>query len=519
MGTGLQAAGRTRTLMALWVTAVGVAWVGQRILFDSSPGLGWGLWTALASGGLVAFTHGTRGRPGKTLLTLLALACILAFGATFTAAESAFALIFLSVTMLLSIAMLLAPDDGPGRLTVWLAILAPPVAAARALYETALRMGEAAQLLGDRKSVPLVRGALLTLPVVIAFALLLAGADPTFAGWRDSIAAALSSWVIVPRLVFFALLLVMTLGAFSFAVRNAPLPRPTLAGVLPAGAAPVLRIGGTERAMLLGSVAALFAVFLALQVSYFFGNAPAIAGSGVTYAEFARRGFGELSLVATGCTALMVLLDLLAARGARERIIRGVQLVLVGEMLLLLMSAFRRVSLYEAAYGFTTARLYAQAYMVVMAVVLGVLTLEILRGLDVNRLVMRSVFAGTLAFTGLTYWNHEGWIATKNIDRLRATGRVDLRYLTQQLSPNATPAIVRALPSLPPAPAAMIRECLTSRYAGWGSGDRDEWYEWNLARARARRALAKAGIPSSSARSQYSHTSRALCQAGQRSFS
>jgi len=60
-----------------------------------------------------------------------------------------------------------------------------------------------------------------------------------------------------------------------------------------------------------------FAAFLLLQLSYLFGNAPARIGSGVTFAEYARRGFAELTTVATLCTLLVVLLERWAARGAR----------------------------------------------------------------------------------------------------------------------------------------------------------------------------------------------------------
>jgi len=62
-----------------------------------------------------------------------------------------------------------------------------------------------------------------------------------------------------------------------------------------------------------------------------------------------------------------------------ERAARAISLLLVAETVLLLVSAFRRVLLYEAAYGFTTARLYAQVYMVVLALLLVLLAVE-LRG-------------------------------------------------------------------------------------------------------------------------------------------
>jgi Domain of unknown function (DUF4153) len=69
---------------------------------------------------------------------------------------------------------------------------------------------------------------------------------------------------------------------------------------------PVKWLGSTERLILLTSVAALFWLFLAVQVGYFFGNLPRIVASGVTFAEYARRGFGELSIVASASALLIV---------------------------------------------------------------------------------------------------------------------------------------------------------------------------------------------------------------------
>ncbi len=122
-----------------------------------------------------------------------------------------------------------------------------------------------------------------------------------------------------------------------------------------------------ERLIVLGAVALLFAVFEGLQLSYLFGNAPALAGSGITFAEYARRGFAELTVVASLCALLILGLERGARSGSRERAIRGLALAVIALLWVLLVSAFRRLWLYEEAYGFTTARLYAQVYMVVVA--------------------------------------------------------------------------------------------------------------------------------------------------------
>ncbi len=60
------------------------------------------------------------------------------------------------------------------------------------------------------------------------------------------------------------------------------------------------------------------------------------------------------------------------------------------EVELLLLSALRRLWLYEAAYGFTTLRLYAHAYMVVVALLLVLLASELWRGLEPGRAARRA---------------------------------------------------------------------------------------------------------------------------------
>jgi len=171
---------------------------------------------------------------------------------------------------------------------------------------------------------------------------------------------------------------------------------------------------------------------------------------------------------------------------ARQRVVQ--QLGPTGELALLLVSAFRRLLLCEDAYGFTTARLYGQVYMVWLAVVLSLVALELRRGLDGHRVVRRAGVAAALTLTGLIYWNHEAWIVQRNVARFAATRQFDARYAVWSLSLNAVPALIAALDKLPPDAAGPLRLELVKRY-GTASPENLRWYEWNLRRAWAQRAL------------------------------
>jgi hypothetical protein len=486
--TRAAASAAPREIGALWLFALGTAALGTWTIYMAMPGLNWGLWTLALSAGLIVFTRRS-GRPlTPAMLIPLVLACAISSGASVTADEPWLVFIVLVTATLMAIAMLFAGGARADRAgTLWL-LTAPFVAAISAAIEVLRRAAEAVGLIRAERSMPWLRGIIIAIPVVGVFALLLSGADPVLAGWREALGTLLDELSWLPRLVFFSVLGTIALGGFGYALRSRE------GAVERSSSTPRFQLGVTERLILLGSVAVLFALFLGLQLSYVFGNVPSVAGSGVTFAEYARRGFGELTFVVTLCTLLILVADVYAARGPKEELVRLIQLVLVAECQLFLVSAFRRVLLYENAYGFTTARLYAQAYMVVVSLCLAMLAWEIWRSIDARRLARRAAVLAAAAFALLIFWNHHAWIAEQNLDRHARTGKIDLQYLAR-LSPNALPTVVAAMPRMTAADAAWLRTCLHQTY--WGNQqwvDGGSWYEWNVRRARARRALASAGV-------------------------
>jgi Domain of unknown function (DUF4173) len=140
--------------------------------------------------------------------------------------------------------------------------------------------------------------------------------------------------------------------------------------------------------------------------------------------------------------------------------------------LVVLASAYKRLGLYEDAYGFTRARLAADAAILWLAA-LFVLVLAARGARWLPRAVVAMWATGILAFAAS---NPDGRIAERNIDRCERTGRIDLRVL-DGLSADATPALTRLRPEL----AALV---VSAPPPDGLSGA-------NLARAKARRALAR----------------------------
>lgn len=474
----------------LWLLAAIAGGVGAWMTFDAQPGVNWTIWTVVAASGLALTTRRARGRVPREIALLLLLACTLSGGAAITADPVFQFLTFAGVATLLALATLIAGGARLEQAGLLFLLLAPLFASIRTGVEAIRRVFEGAGMIGRNGGASVLRGALIALPVVAGLALLLSQADPVLAVVRDDVARAIAGWTFLPRLFFLVIIGGMMLGACGLALHPGPEGSP----VTISGTAVTLRLGDTERLIVLGSVAALFALFVLLQFAYFFGDLAGRPGTGITYAEYARRGFGELTLAASLATGLIVGLDLVAARGTRERAVRIVSLVLIGLVQLLLDSAYHRVSLYEQAYGYTTARVYAQVYMVAVSLSLALLTFEVCTTLHVKRLVRRVALLATCALIALVYWNHQAWIVRRNVARYAAAdsvSRPDLAVAATAEPLNAIPALVESLPRLDPVTRAGVRACLLKRATDRAVLHMREahWYEWNRARRNAARAL------------------------------
>lgn len=477
----------------LWILGVLSGVIGAAILYDARPGLNWGAWTAITAAGLLAYR-----RPDRATLRALALplgfAVILAAGAGVTTTPILLVAILLIVASLLALTLLVAPDDPTARDYGAVEIITAPL---RGLAQTVrgivTAIGATVARRGTSRERPVLRGSLIAAPVVIALILLFAAADPVLARGRDFVYDAISTFSDVPRIGFFLLLTLIVVGAY--AASHMVMPR---AATRMGTATPGAVIGLTERRIVLGAAGAVSWLFVILQMSYLFGTPPSLAGSGFTYAEYARRGFGELAVAATGVALLIVAAHQRIGPDDEPRERRGLMwpsLALLAAVYCILVSAFHRVSLYEDAYGYTTARVYAQAYMILTLVILAVLTWQVLRVFDVRVLARATMTVALATLTVIVFWNADAWVANANLDRYAQTGKIDVVYLARGLSPDAYPVLVQSLPRLALPERTQLVLGLAKQYARQPSLRAvGSWYEWNLRRSRARSALGAAGI-------------------------
>jgi hypothetical protein len=247
------------------------------------------------------------------------------------------------------------------------------------------------------------------------------------------------------------------------------------------------RLGLGEVGTVLAVVDLLFLAFVAVQFRYLFGGAELVQGlTGMSYSEYARRGFFELVTVAALSLPLLLLADWSLDQGDRQRVRRfrllaGVMLLLLDVMLA---SALLRMRLYTAEYGFTEQRFYTTAFMGWLVLVFGWFAATVLRGRR-DRFAPGALAGGLLVLLALNLVNPDGLMARTNLARAAEGRRFDAKYATE-LSADALPTIASLLPALPPADRCAVAAALRARWsAEFSNGKR-----WNISVSRASRLLA-----------------------------
>jgi hypothetical protein len=286
----------------------------------------------------------------------------------------------------------------------------------------------------------IIRGLLLALPIVLVLAALLASADPIF---NQNFEAILKLFKIEKlgeylfRTFYILILGYFLAGTYLHAYTSSNddhligLDKPWLPPFL----------GWIESIIILLGIDLLFAFFVGIQFKYFFGGQTNIHIDGFTFAEYARKGFSELVIVAVISLLIMQVLNSIGKRqtGKQSTIFTSLSVGLVVLVCVILVSAFQRLQLYEGAYGFSRLRTYTHVFMVWIGVLLAaIVVLEILKK---SRMFALAVVLAAFGFgITLNIMNVDGFIARQNIARAVSGSDVDVAYLVS-LSNDAIPEL------------------------------------------------------------------------------
>ncbi|MEM7337113.1 MAG: DUF4173 domain-containing protein [Actinomycetota bacterium] len=424
-----------RTVIAV---AAALAVIGGVILTWDRLGLQFPMAVVLVVGATVALAR----RAGRTVspfaMISMALAVVLSLFTALRAAPDLNAATVITVLALAAAVVLDVLHQRALRSLEWLgAVILLPFVLLQALPEwtKAARIAKITPLTGRQRAV--LRGLVISVPVVGLFGVLFASADAVFAGLVGSAfdveitAPAQVVTRVVLALVFFALIAPVFGLLFASSVDpmtpNLDTPRASAWGI--------------ELAMLLGSLNALFGLFVLIQAAYLFGGADLVATGDLTYAEYGRRGFFELVAVSALVFAVGLGLQLFH-RLDQHRVVRYLLLGLIAQVGFVFVSAFRRLDLYVDAFGLTQLRFYSQSFMVFLIVAFAVLVWAIIADRPETVLMRTLVITIAIYALGLNVANPDQRIAQRNIAVWEDTGTIDGAYLLRFLSDDAATELV-----------------------------------------------------------------------------
>jgi len=357
---------------------------------------------------------------------------------------------------------------------------------------------------GSRNAIAIGRGLLIALPILLVFGGLFMAAD---AGFEHA----------VNRLFHFDLETILThvflIGFFSWTLagflRHA-LETPQLV-VPPLPRDQIFTLGILELGTVVGLLDLLFLAFVGMQVGYLFGGrAHLFAISGLTAADYARRGFFELVAVAALVLPFLLLADWLLRKESPRiaRLFQGLSGALVGLTFAVMCSAVQRLWLYHIGFGLTETRFYVAAFMVWLATVFVWFAWTVLRGAR-QRFIFGTLMSAFACLGLLHLLNPDAFIVNANVARLQHGHTLDAGYILG-LSADATPALVAALPQLSPDARARVVQTLWEEHprmiaagdgnppyqdnspapaGSWPAVRHGDWRTWSWSRAAAYRAL------------------------------
>jgi len=302
-----------------------------------------------------------------------------------------------------------------------------------------------------QRAAAILRGLLLAMPALLVFTILLASADLIFADMimrlvPANLMEAIGRWM-GHGLVILSIGFLAT-GGLAYAARR----READLGKHLSWATLKPFLGFTESMVVTNTVNVLFLLFVVIQVPYLFGGQINISLAKFTFAEYARRGFAELVLVAMMTLGMVMLLGAVTQHGgSRHRLASNASnTLLLSLTCVMLVSAFKRLLLYETAYGFSELRVYVHVFMVWLGLLL--LWFVFTLWFKPKRFAVGALVAALCFVATLDLLNPDALIVRQNAQRYqglipaipsqRFTARqIDVHYLTT-LSEDAVPALI-----------------------------------------------------------------------------
>ncbi|MCB9134173.1 MAG: DUF4173 domain-containing protein [Anaerolineales bacterium] len=290
---------------------------------------------------------------------------------------------------------------------------------------------------------PILRGVAIAVPVVGIFLALLTSADVIF---YERVVHFFDLFSFDKSVEYFFQLLLILFVAFVLAGVFLHAGMRSGDAKLYGEQEPLVKpfFGFIETSIVLGSVTLLFLAFVVIQFQYFFGGNANIGVAGYTYSEYARRGFSEL--VTVGLISLFMIMGFSTVtkreNDLQKRVYSILSTAIVALVVVMLISAYQRLTLAISWHGYSRLRLYPKVFMIWVGILF--VAVVILEWFHKERHFALAFLLAAMGFVvTLNVINVDAEIVRVNVQRATAGFHFNPEYLAS-LSWDAMPALTDA---------------------------------------------------------------------------
>lgn len=346
----------------------------------------------------------------------------------------------------------------------------------------------------DKKSKikKIVKSIAVGFPIILIVLLLLISADTIFANlfsgaiqFFENLATPQQIFMLVVRIGMIALVFLLSGGFLINLIK-----KNTLFTTKEESKQKDIKIEHITINTILTILNSIYFVFCFIQITNLFttvGNNPEF-----NYAEYARQGFFQLMFV----SFINFIVIFIANCNQKEKTVgqkkytKFMNIVMIIATIIIILSAFYRMNLYEQEYGYTYLRLFVY-FILATELLLMVPTMLYCIGKKIN-VLRSSLIIGITMYVILNFVNIDALIAKRNIDRYFEKEdeiEIDLSYLMQNTDTDAIQEIERLLNAKNKQIVERTKEYLYHEKEKLQQ-EKMYWQEMNLSKIRAKQNLA-----------------------------
>ena len=339
---------------------------------------------------------------------------------------------------------------------------------------------------GNKKPLYFFLVGMLLMTPVVAIVLTLLMTDTLFMDLIEEIYNHLSN--ILGELIYFGFAAIVSFFVFGLLYKSLEKKQPSmLIAKSPRKTYPAF--------LFLGAVTPLVVIYLVYffsQISYFTSAFSNILPDYTTYAEYARGGFSELSIVCSINAAVIFLMQLIVSKEEQKQAVYRISLSSLSILSIGLgVISIRKMSLYVQVYALTQLRVYTMWFMIFLTLCfLFILFKTFISNINITKTV---IITATIFFLTLCYTDTDKIIASYNESLITTDSSNSSDYsssssrrldsnMVYDLGASATPALIRAYEK---SGEDYLLERIRRRYEDYPIN----WRQFNFARYTEQQAL------------------------------